>query len=121
MPVQIASNTMPDTIANLGPLYNWRRPRVVGRNGRGLDVVVGYPALEWGWTWLIDSDWDWWVTTILSGQQSALISSGTTQLYDQDKVLKTITSCVVHAPEHQTIRNGLHYNVRILIDQIVLA
>lgn len=121
MAVQIASNAMPTAMADRGILYDWQRPKIVGRNGRGRVVTAGYHALHWGWAYLTDAEWDWWVTTILAGNRDALITTGTTQLYNDNKTLTTITSCIVHRPVHETIRNGVHFNVRLLIDQIVPA
>ena len=111
---------MPSRMANEGVIYNWTPAPIVGRNGRGRAVQAGYPSLFWGWSYLSDAEWDWWVTTVLAGAIDAEIT-GTTQLYDDDKVERTISSCVVTRPTHETIRYGYHYNVRILIDRIVVS
>lgn len=107
-------------MANRGTLYDWRDPAVVAKNGRGRAVQAGYPLLNWGWDWLTATEWNWWVTTVLGGSIDALLT-GTTQLYDNQAVLQDIDSCIVVKPVHETIVNGVHRNVRILIHQIVLA
>jgi hypothetical protein len=118
MPVQINGVAMPGRMANEGVLYSYQRAPIVGRNGAGRVITAGYPSLSWGWTWLMDTEWTYLVTTILGGARDALLT-GTTQLYNEDKVLKTISSCIVHRPLCETLRYGVYYNVRLMIDQIV--
>lgn len=120
MAAQIDGNTILSSMVNKGHLYRWEQPLVVARNGRGRDVTVGYPKLHWGFNWLSDAEWDWWVTTVLAGEQDALVT-GTTELYNHEKVLTDIDQCIVHAPVYETIQNGIYRNVYVLIDQIVVA
>lgn len=120
MPVQVNGNLMPARMATEGSLYLWLPAPVVAKNGRGRAVQAGYPSLRMGWTWLLDSEWNWWVTTILGGNIDAEIT-GTTQLYDDTKTLKTISSCIVNKPVYQTFRYGIHYGVELLIENIVVS
>lgn len=118
--MQVNGIAIPATMAEVGPLYKWSQPQPVAKNGRGRVVVAGYPSLVWGWTWLTDSNMNYWLTTILAGQPDALCTA-LTQLYDHRKVLRNISSCVVYEPVFETITNGVYHNVQLYIGQIVVS
>lgn len=116
---QVAGNYVPATMLGAGS-YLYEPAPVIGENGRGEAIVGPYASLRWRWNNLAKADYEWIVTTVLQGQPSRTVTSGTT-LYDHRQVLTEIASCVVMQPTYESLRNGRYINVEMLIKRIVEA
>jgi hypothetical protein len=90
-------------------------------NGQGVQVTGGLPSITLSFGWMNATEWTWWVTTILGGARSKLCSTGNTKLYDDDLILTTYSSCVVHKPTFQRYENGLRRDVEVRITALVEA
>lgn len=116
---QIAGNNVPATMLGAGGYFYEPAPVLV-ENGRGEAVVGPYASLRWRWNNLSKTDYAWLITTVLQGQPSRTVTSGTT-LYNHLQALTEIASCVVHQPSYESLRNGRYINVELLIKRIVPA
>ena len=113
--MQINSTAIPAPMDERG-IYKFSPPAIVGRNGAGAAVTAGYSSLSWQWPFLKQTDFAWWITTILAGAASAEFSQ--CKLINHLQTLTTYTHCIVYRPDYERIENGLYYNVTLTIEAI---
>lgn len=117
--MQIGGTAIPDTepyrMGSSGS-YKPDPPVVVGQDGEAMDVVAGYAKVTWSWEALSHEMYQFWTTTILSGQPSLAFTSA--QLYDHTPALVTYTRCVVHRPTFDKFENGEVIGVQVVIDDL---
>lgn len=92
-------------------------PSVIRQNGQGEDVVAGYSSFEWTWEELTVTDYRWWTQGILGNAASATMG---VRLYNYDGVLTDYSNAVVHRPSYERIAGDVFYNVKLVIDQILV-
>ena len=114
--MQINSTAIPSPMDERGA-YKFSPPAVVGRNGAGQAITAGNGSiLTWQWPYLKQSDFAWWITTVLSGAASAELSQ--CRLINHLQTLTTYTHCFVYRPDYERIENGLYHNVSLTIEAI---
>lgn len=116
----MATGMQINNIAILDPMdakgeYFFDTP-IVGSNGRGLSTPAPYSVLTWHFDSLTAAEYAWWFTTLLSGAASAEFSQ--CKLFNQVGALTTYTHCVVRRPTYGEFRDGLMYDVTVVIDRI---
>ena len=114
--MHIGGTTIPTSMDNRGT-YLFDPPKTIRTNGAGLAVASGYSTLSWNWARLNQTEWNWWCTTVLTGEASKRFTSA--ELYNHMNVLKTFTNCVVMRPTREKVKNGKYINVKIEIANII--
>lgn len=114
--MQIDSNTIPAAMADSGN-YIFDPAPILRQRGTGIDVVHPGAVLIWQWAALTKTEMSFWQTTILGGEIS-IESSGTHQLYDDNKDLVTYSYCIVDRPTWARFANNIFYDVEIQIRAI---
>lgn len=90
-------------------------------NGQGLQQTGGLPSITLSFNWLSAAEWTWFATTILNGERSRVLDTFDTKLYNDDFVLTTYSSCVIHKPTFEEYKNGYRRNVEVRITALVAA
>lgn len=92
----------------------------LGRNGMGEVLTAGGGIVTWTWAQLNQSEFTWWVKTILGGRQSVEISGavGVIILWDDTHVERSFYHGIVLAPQYQGYSGFSYLNVTIKIDTL---
>lgn len=113
--MHINNITIPTSMDSRGG-YVFNPPRILGYNGLRQPILQQGSTLIWTYDELDDTEWSWWVTTLLNGNRSA--EFGAAQLYNDNRALANFTHCIVYKPVREKFLKGKHANVTITIADI---
>lgn len=118
MTVKINSIDIPLSMRNRAANYLYMPGIPMGRNGLGEVITAGGGVVTWTWAQLDQTEFTWWMTTILGGLQSKEFtgSSGIIVLYDETHAEKSFSHGIVMAPQYQGYSGVSYHGVTIQID-----
>ena len=118
--MKINNIAIPSPMDELGT-YHYDPGAIVGKNGRGTAIAAPFATLTWAWEHMSLTEYTYWRTTLLAGAASAAFTANTL-LYDDLRVLRTVTQCIVYRPTYErTAAGGYYLNVQLVIDQIKVS
>ena len=117
MAMEINSIEIPATMVTRNYGYDWQEPAILGYTGSrapitattGATLTLTFPRLD-------ETQWTWWITTLLSAADYAEFSQCI--LYDNDKALTTFSHCIVYKPVRGKFLEGYHTDVTVFITDI---
>lgn len=117
MALEINNIAIPVSMVTKNYGYDWQEPTILGYAGdsspitatTGSTLTFTFPRLD-------DTQWAWWVTTLLGAQDHAEFSQ--CRLYDNDKVETAFTHCIVYKPVRTRFLEGYHMEVTVRITDI---
>lgn len=110
----LGGTTIPTSIDNHGR-YLYQK-EVLRTNGDGEAVVSNYATITWTFELMAMSDYEWIITTLMSGAYSLKV--GSASLYDDKGDAITPSNVVVQRPTYEYASGGYVYNVTWLLERV---
>lgn len=116
MAIIINNLTMPDSLNAKGD-SNPPAPVALGHNGESEAVIGGARVVEFAYTSLSQSDFDWWYTTILAGETSKKFTQASIPgLGGSAEVYTDVTVELSTGPQrNRRGRNSRLHNIRVVV------
>jgi hypothetical protein len=98
--------------------YRWSEPEALGFNGQKQPIkATSAASLELFYDFLEPDEWDWWATTLLSGEDSAEFDHAI--LFDDNGDSITFNHCIVYRPVRGSWEFGKHRETVVRIVDIL--
>lgn len=112
----INGNAVPSSMSSRGA-YKFERQSTERKTGEGDVIKAGPQRVTWVFRWMTQTELDFWITTLLSGGDSAAIT--TAELWDDTWTAQTFTSGYLYRPTWEEYRGGLYWGVTVVMDHLL--
>lgn len=111
---QIGGVDVPATMANRGKYQFMPAPERL--NGAGQVYRAGVQEIRWGFPYMTQTEWDWWIGWLVGGVPSATLSF---LLWDDSNVLTAFATGELLRPKYSSFSRGLYQDVEIRITHLL--
>lgn len=119
MAVKINNIAIPSTMNARALDYKFEFP-VIAKNGAGDAIQSTGAVIQWTWSYLTLSEYQWWKTTLLGEAMSKAFSSNIT-LYNDEQAEQNFSYVIVNRPTYGKLEAGLFRDVTLIMEQAIPA